>query len=79
MKTLLTFTTVLTALSGPAGASQNCVPTESDSLGPFYVTGTALQTNLNRHGKTGDPVKASGRILSAGPDRSPIVGARVEV
>ena len=56
----------------------SCSPTEADALGPFYVAGTPIVDDLNRHGKSGDPLRLDGRILSA-RDQAPIVGARIEI
>lgn len=71
------------ALAGCAGATrgqgQSCVPTRPDSLGPFYVVGTPLVDDLNRHGQPGDPLLLSGRILSAASGTPPIAGARIEI
>lgn len=60
-------------------AQQGCIPTQGDYLGPYYVSGTAELENLNRRGRPGDPIVVSGRILSAGPDRTPLPAAMVEV
>ncbi len=64
----------------PIGAfSKDCVPTESDSLGPFYISGMPVSSNLNRFGKKGTKLRVTGLIRSAGKGRAPIANARVEV
>jgi protocatechuate 3,4-dioxygenase beta subunit len=65
-----------TASTAQTGA---CVPTEADSMGPFYVAGTPVVDNLNRHGEPGEALLLSGRILSAADGTPPIAGARVEI
>lgn len=56
-----------------------CVPTEEDATGPFYVSDTPVVDDLNRHGKAGDPLMLTGRILSAADDRQPLASARIEI
>ena len=63
----------------PAQESLACVPTEADAMGPFYIADTPVVSDLNRHGKTGDPLLLTGRILSAADGRPPIEGARIEI
>ena len=65
--------------TAPAQENQTCAPTEADALGPFYVSDTPIVDDLNRHGKTGDPLTLTGRILSAADDRRPVAGARIEI
>ena len=60
-------------------AAESCIPTEGDSLGPFYVAGTTVPEDLNRGGRPGEPLMVTGRILSAGPDHAPLSDARIEV
>jgi protocatechuate 3,4-dioxygenase beta subunit len=71
------------ALTGCAtsatGQNQSCVPTEADGMGPFYVAGTPLVDDLNRHGAPGEPLLLSGRILSAAEGTPPIADARIEI
>jgi len=59
--------------------TEACVPTEADSLGPYYVAGTPTVGDLNRHGEPGEALLLSGRILSATEGTPPIAGARVEM
>ncbi|MGI9509551.1 MAG: hypothetical protein ACR2QJ_09415 [Geminicoccaceae bacterium] len=63
----------------PVQSSSACVPTEADSLGPFYVADTPVVDDLDRHGKPGDPLLLSGRIISAGEGQPPIKGAQIEI
>ncbi len=74
---------LLLALTGcaRAGADEaaDCVPTEADSLGPFYVSGTPLLNDLNRHGKPGEALLLTGSIRSAAGERPPLAGAQVEI
>lgn len=76
---------VLLALFALASCSQSgadqagCIPTEADSLGPYYVAGTAITDNLNRFEKPGDPLVVEGKVLSATGDNAPIAGAAIEI
>ncbi len=74
---------LLLALTGcaraDAGEAADCVPTEADSLGPFYVSGTPLLDDLNRHGKPGEALLLTGRIRSAAGERPAIAAAQVEI
>jgi protocatechuate 3,4-dioxygenase beta subunit len=56
-----------------------CIPTEADSLGPFYVAGTAVRDTLNRFGTPGEPQLVEGGVRSSAEGRAPIAGAMVEV
>lgn len=70
----------LTGCTNPtSGQTESCVPTEADAMGPFYVGGTPLVDDLNRHGKTGETLLLTGRILSAADGTPPITDARVEI
>lgn len=64
-----------------AGADEaaDCAPTEADSLGPFYVSGTPLLNDLNRHGKPGEALLLTGSIRSAAGARPSLAGAQVEI
>ena len=57
--------------------SEECIPTASDALGPYYVSGMPVLENINRFGKTGEPLLVKGRVLSA-VDRTGIA-SRIEV
>ena len=74
---------LLLALTGcgraGAGEAADCVPSEADSLGPFYVSGTPLLNDLNRHGKPGDALLLTGSIRSAAGERPAIAAAQVEI
>ncbi len=65
--------------AAPAEEGLACTPTEADAMGPFYVSDTPIVDDLNRHGKSGDPLILSGRILSAEGDNRPIANARIEI
>jgi protocatechuate 3,4-dioxygenase beta subunit len=75
---LSTFFLLASCGSAPADGQASCAPTEADSLGPFYVADTPIVDDLNRHGKSGDALSLSGRILSTS-DQAPIAGARIEI
>lgn len=62
-----------------ASADEGCVPTAADSLGPYYVAGTAITEDLNRHGKPGESLTVGGSVLSAAPGYPPIANARIEI
>lgn len=62
-----------------AGADEGCVPTAADSLGPYYVAGTAITENLNRLGKPGEPLTVIGSVLSAAAEHPPIANAQIEI
>ncbi len=80
---ILAATIALSALAGcaraGAGESADCVPTEADSLGPYYVSDTPLLNDLNRHGKPGEDLLLTGTIRSAAGARPPLAGAQVEI
>ena len=65
--------------TAPAQENPACVPTEADSTGPFYVSDVPVVDDLNRHGKSGDLLTLTGRILSAADDRQPLADARIEI
>lgn len=65
--------------TAPAQESLACVPTEKDATGPFYVSDTPVVDDLNRHGKSGDLLTLTGRILSAADGRQPLASARIEI
>lgn len=67
------------AIGETVKAQAACIPTQSDYLGPFYVSGSAQTDNLNRQGRPGELLVVTGRILSAGPDPRPLAGAELEV
>lgn len=57
----------------------DCIPTRSDSLGPFFIANTPVVANLNRFGKPGEAMRIVGKVLSATPPYSPIANARIEI
>ena len=66
-------------ICGLVEAREGCIPTAGDYLGPFYVSGTEETHDLNRQGRTGEPLIVAGRILSAASDRRPLAGVKLEV
>jgi len=52
-------------------AAQPCIPTRSDSEGPFYVAGAPVRTS------TGSGLVVQGRLLGA-PDCRPLPGGEIE-
>ena len=71
---------MMAALAVPGGAAANeCVPTESDFLGPFYVSGMPIAGDINRFGKPGESLSVTGVVRSAAADNSPIANARIEI
>ena len=68
-----------TPTTAQSRTAQACVPTEADAMGPFYVAGTPVVTDLNRHGQPGEDLLLTGRILSAANGSTPIEGARIEI
>ena len=62
-----------------AVARSSCAPTPSDYLGPFYVANTPVLKNINRFSKPGEPLRVTGRVLSADGEPQPIAGAIIEV
>jgi len=57
----------------------SCAPTQSDTLGPFFITNTPVLTNLNRFGRQGETMRIVGKVVSASPPYLPIVGAKLEI
>ncbi len=71
---------LLTGCSMKAEADPaSCIPTEADSLGPYYVAGTEVTDNLNRFGKPGELLLVEGQIVSSADGHAPVAGALVEV
>ncbi len=62
-----------------ASADEGCVPTAADSLGPYYVAGSVITENLNRHEKSGQSLTVGGSVLSAAPGHPSIANARIEI
>lgn len=58
--------------------AQNCRPTESDILGPFYRFGAPAQTKLAGPDEPGDTLIVSGKVYSS-DCRTPLPGALIEV
>ncbi|NBN63841.1 hypothetical protein GWI72_04280 [Microvirga tunisiensis] len=62
-----------------AEAEEAMVPTARDMEGPFYISNTPVVTNLNRFGKTGEPMRIAGRVMNAASPETPVPGARLEL
>jgi len=70
---------VVAQIGAVVEADESCIPTKSDYLGPYYISGT-LETNaLNRMGRPGESLLVTGRILSAASGGRPLAGAKLEV
>ena len=52
-------------------------PTASDSLGPFFVDNMPVVENLNRHGKSGELMRITGRVMDAESPEKPVSGAKL--
>src|SRR5262245_5183618 len=60
------------------GIAQQCTPTSSDVLGPFYRGGAPARATLTDPGEAGDALVVSGTVF--GPDcRTPLPGALLDV
>ena len=66
-------------LPARAQAQQAMMPTASDAEGPFFVANTPVVSNLNRFGKSGEPMRIVGRVLSAAPPHQAIAGAKLQL
>ena len=68
-------------LAGAGALAQDagCVPTESDHLGPFYVSGMPVVEDINRFGKPGERMRVLGEVRSDDAGRAPVAGALVEI
>jgi catechol 1,2-dioxygenase len=61
-----------------AGLAQQCLPTSSDVLGPFYRAGAPARTRLTDPGEAGDVLVVTGTVYA--PDcRTPLAGAVLDV
>ncbi len=77
---LVAAATLLAATGSTTTAiAQDCVPTQSDALGPYYVSNAPRTDNFNRHRRPGDPLRVTGLVRSAGKDQPSLQGATVEV
>jgi protocatechuate 3,4-dioxygenase beta subunit len=65
--------------AGSARAEEPQVPTASDMEGPFYISNVPVVANLNRFGKSGEPMQIAGRVMNAAAPDRPIPGARLEI
>ncbi len=75
---LLLFGASITVASSGAVAI-DCAPTESDSLGPFFVSGMPVTSSLVRSSaRIGEPLLVLGQVLSAEAPHVPIASARLE-
>lgn len=79
LSTVWAFLIIVVMSSEVSAVGEGCIPTRSDYLGPYYVSGTAETNILNRLGRPGEPLAVTGRILSAASDRKPLAGAKLEV
>lgn len=60
-------------------AQQAQIPTARDAEGPFFVANTPVVTNLNRHQKSGEPMKIVGQVLNAAAPDQPVGRAKLEL
>lgn len=67
------------AQSGGAAVDPRCVPTDSDHLGPFYVSDMPVVEDLNLLGSPGERVEAEGLLLSATDGNPPVAGGVIEI
>lgn len=63
----------------PVSAASKCIPTRSDSLGPYYISGMPVVDDLNRFGKPGDRLTVTGMVRSASKASEPVAAARIEI
>ena len=62
-----------------ATAREAEMPTAGDMEGPFYIANVPVVDNLNRFGKTGEPMRIVGRVMSATNPTRAVEGARIEI
>jgi protocatechuate 3,4-dioxygenase beta subunit len=65
--------------TGSARAEEPRMPTASDMEGPFYISNVPVVANLNRFGKSGEPMQIAGRVMNAAAPDEPVPGARLEI
>src|SRR5688500_13874203 len=66
-------------VAGPGFAGkQDCLPTESEILGPFYRFGAPFQSRLTGSEEPGERLSLSGTVFSS-ECRTPLPGALIEV
>ena len=70
---------LIAVLAPSAAAASGCIPTATDFLGPFFVSGMPIAEDINRFGKAGEPLTVSGIVRSAAGDNRPIANARIEI
>ena len=79
----LTFAATLPAglglMTGRAAAQQAQIPTAPDMEGPFYIRNVPVVRDLNRFGKTGEPMQIIGRVMNAAAPDQPVAGASLEI
>lgn len=75
---LSTISLFLGCTKAPAEDVRICAPTAADALGPFYVADMPVVDDLNRHGKPGESLTLTGRVLSS-IDSQPVPNARIEI
>ena len=56
-----------------------CGLTRADAKGPFFVSDTPIVDNLNRWGKSGEPMVIVGRVLDGTDPSRPVANARIEL
>ena len=59
--------------------NKSCLPTQSDYLGPYFVSNTPVLTNLNRFAKPGQKMRMSGEIRHASSPYTAIGNAKIEI
>lgn len=62
-----------------AEAQQAQIPTARDAEGPFYVANVPIVDNLNRFGKSGEPMRITGAVMNAAAPEQPVAGAKLEL
>jgi protocatechuate 3,4-dioxygenase beta subunit len=75
---ILLFLVPLLWAVAPVSAADNCVPTNPDGLGPFFVSGMPVTTSLVRSDRSGEPMVVLGKVLNAANPSQPVAAARLE-
>lgn len=58
---------------------EGCGITQTDALGPYFVTGTPELGNLNNQNFEGTPMKMSGYVYGGETQETPITNAKIEI
>jgi protocatechuate 3,4-dioxygenase beta subunit len=66
-------------IAAAAGADDACIPTAPDHLGPYYIADMPVLKNINRFGKSGEPLTVTGVVRAAAAGNPPVAKARLEV